>query len=317
MGAHTLHLRSKIRFLRFVPISLDEGTLNASRNCIGTKVRILVRLPLVLRLLLGPLQACQSCLLYRPQPKNCSPHQRRDFLQHRWGPNPIATGLPISRPFVKGCCLLLAFSCVLLCLRPSASCQVLAATWALVASQQPSPHNPSADGNACHTSRSCRQTSLSCLLCPLLCRLSCTPWCWQGRQHPWAKLQSHERLPAGTSRSSASASQVNLWMHLARQGGLEWSLDRSSGCTPCVLVSKEFPRHRRICGPLAVLARPSPCSPPCLYTQFALEPATSPATVRSPKSCEDHTCGSAFSMHPALRLPCYCAQPRSLRCDPP
>ena len=56
----------------------------------------------------------------------------------------------------------------LLCLCRSASGQLLAANWALLASQQPSPSSPSAYGQTCHTSRSGRLTFLPCLLCLLL-----------------------------------------------------------------------------------------------------------------------------------------------------
>ena len=58
-----------------------------------------------------------------------------------------------------------------------------------------------------HTRNSCLRTSLTCLPCLSPCRLSCLPWSWQGRRHPWASLLTHARLLEGTFRPSVSVSQ--------------------------------------------------------------------------------------------------------------
>ena len=109
------------------------------------------------------------------QPPRWLSHQTVDLLDH------LATHQGTTLP-----------SCLChLCLCPLASEQALAGTWELAVSQLPPFGSlPSCDHTR-HTRNSCLQTSLTCLSCLSPCRLSCLPWSWQGRPHPWATLPTH------------------------------------------------------------------------------------------------------------------------------
>ena len=106
-----------------------------------------------------------------------------------------------------------------------------------------------------------------------------------------------------------SVSPGSQWTKPAQQGDHGGSSDRSSACTPCVSISRGSVQHRQISGePLTALARVSPCLQPRLNSQLAMARATSPATVYFSMGCEceDHTCDSVVSTHPApLRFWCY------------
>ena len=51
-------------------------------------------------------------------------------------------------------------------------------------------------------------------------RLSCLPWSWQGRRHPWASLLTHARLLEATFRSSVSVSKGSQWTRPAQQSDI-------------------------------------------------------------------------------------------------
>ena len=95
-------------------------------------------------------------------------------------------------------------------------------------------------------------------------------------------------------------------MKPAQQGDHGGSSDRSSGCTPCVSISRGSAHRRQIsCEPLAPLAQVSPCLQRRPSNQLATARATSPITACFSRGCEDHVCVSVVSMHRAP-LQCWC-----------
>ena len=86
------------------------------------------------------------------------------------------------------------------------------------------------------------------------------------RENPWTSLLTNARSLAETSQSSVSVFRKSRWTQLAQQDGHNGSSDRSSGCTPCVLISKGSAHHRQISNEqLAALARVSPYLQPRLW----------------------------------------------------